>query len=338
MNFFSSDEFLDVVAHVLYPGRPYTVGLCRVNDKHVRTLILRKPREIVTNVPFLDFFEPLELSGSPASNHGLEGVSQSADTIPKAVGTVPLSTGLVTSDQWQRNQEEGAHTEQRLPAPQTRWREFESFEAYRAYVKHKSPFPFNVSKRKQKKLGREVGEVSFCFHDPAPQVLEQCLRWKSAQYQRTGLWDVFASRRHVELFTEFNRRGILTTTTLRAGAQLLGVHVGMIHEERFYSWLPAYDPAFEKYSPGTLLFDYMLEQSFQRGHQVFDFLIGGESYKWNYATHAHVVEHYGNPPLARRLYQPVRDAIVDRLRGDNPLYRGLQLLKRRYTEFRYRQH
>jgi hypothetical protein len=337
MNFFSSDEFLDVVAQVLYPDRPYTVGICRVKDKHIRTLILKNPVKIVTNVPFLDFFEPIELAADDGDD-GSRRVSQSADTAPKTAATAPLSTGLVTSDQWQREQSEGHASEQRLPAPQTRWRGFESFEAYRAYVKRKSPFPFNVSKRKQKKLGREIGEVSFCFHDPAPDVLEQCIRWKSAQYLRTGLWDLFASRRHVELFTEFNRRGILTTTTLRAGAQLLGVHVGMIHDDRFYSWLPSYDPAFEKYSPGTLLFDYMLEQSFQRGHQVFDFLIGGESYKWNYATHAHVVEHYGDPPLAKRLYQPVRDAIVERLRGDNPFYKALQLLKRRYTEFRYRQH
>ncbi len=334
MNFFSSDEFLNVVARVLYPERPYAIGTCQVKDKYIRTLILKNPVKIVTNVPFLDFFEPIE----PAAQGGSRSVSQSTDTVLEASGTVPLSTAFVTSEQWQRQQAEAPEADQRLPAPQTRWREFESFDAYRAFVKGKSPFPFNVSKRKQKKLGKEIGPVSFCFHDPEPSVLEQCIRWKSAQYLRTGLWDVFASRRHVELFTEFNRRGILTTTSLRAGDQLLGVHVGMIHEGRFYSWLPSYDPAFEKYSPGTLLFDYMLEQSFQRGHQVFDFLIGGEAYKWNYATHAHVVEQYGDPPLARRLYQPVRDAIVQRLRGDNPVYRTLQLLKRRYTEFRYRQH
>jgi hypothetical protein len=239
---------------------------------------------------------------------------------------------LVTTDQWQQREPD----ESRMPAPQVQWDKFADWEDYCAHVKKKSPFPFNVSKRKLRKLERDIGPVSFNFHDPDPAALGQCIAWKSAQYARTGLWDLFASERNVELFAELNRRGLLTTTTLRAGNSLLGVHVGVVHQRRFYSWLPAYDPKAGKYSPGTLLFDYLLEASFKAEHAIFDFLIGDESYKWDYATHAHLIQQYGTPSFTKRLYQPLRNALVDRLRGDNRLYRTLQLVKRKALERRLR--
>lgn len=318
MNFFSSDAYLQVVAEVFFPGRPYHIGIARAKDRCFRTLLLEKPKEVMRQVPFLDFFE------SPAA--------PAEEPVAIAKGLVPMSTRFVTAEQWH---EQGLE-EHYSPAPQVQWRQFDDWKAFLAFVKARSPFPFNVSKRKLRKLGRELGEVSFRFHDPAPEVLAQCMRWKSDQYLRTGLWDLFASKRNVELFEELNRRQLLTTTTLRADTTLLGAHIGVLHEGRFYSWVPAYDPDCNKYSPGTLLFDYLLEESYQQKHEVFDFLIGNEPYKWNYATHAHVVESYGTPGLRQRIYQPLRDAVVDRLRGDNAVYRTLQTLKKRALEYRLR--
>lgn len=318
MNFFSSQEFLSVIADVFYPGREYEIGLAEAGGRRFRTLILKRPNEVVGQVPFLDFFEEIaDFESAPAK---------------RAKGLVPVSTRFVSADTWR----DEALSEHFTPAPQVRWDQFESFDAFRAYVKTRSPFPFSVSKRKLRKLGREMGDVAFRFHDPNPEVLEQCMRWKSAQYQRTGLWDLFASQKNAKLFRELNRRGLLTTTTLSAGGSLVGVHVGVVHEARFYSWLPAYEPQLHQYSPGTLLFDYMLEESFKRQHRVFDFLIGDESYKWNYATDAHVIAPCGVPRLAQRIYQPVRDAVVERLRGDNRVYKTLQALKRRAQEYRLR--
>jgi hypothetical protein len=318
MNFFSSPEFLTVVADVFYPGRPYEIDVAEAAGRRFRSLILKRPTEVVGQVPFLDFFE--------------EVTESVAEPVQRAKGLVPMSTRFVSAGTWR---EEGL-SETFLPAPQVCWNKFQDFNGFRAYVKTQSPFPFSVSKRKIRKLGREVGDVVFTFHDPSPEVLEQCMRWKSAQYQRTGLWDLFASQKNVSLFRALNERKLLTTTTLAAGDSLLGVHVGVVHDDRFYSWLPGYDPEAHKYSPGTLLFDYLLEESFKREHRVFDFLIGDEPYKWNYATDAHVIAPCGVPPLAQRIYQPVRDAIVDRLRGDNRVYKALQALKRRALEYRLR--
>ena len=326
MNFFSSPEFLTVVAQVFYPGRAYDIGLASVGPKCFQTLILKGPSQAVARVPFLDFFEEIAET-NPGGATAVKGL-------------VPLSTGVVTSSSWleQRasdSETPGAH-QQIVPAPHVQWRIFPTFESFRAHVRARSPFPFNVSKRKIRKLEREFGGVTFAFHDPDAAVLERCLAWKSEQYRRTGLWDLFASERNRALFHELNRRGLLTTTALRAGDSLLGVHLGVLHQGRFYSWLPSYDPDFHKFSPGTLLFDYLLEQSYQRKHEIFDFLIGDEAYKWNYATHAHKVLECGTPSLSQRVYEPLREAVVARLRGDNRIYKTLQALKRRALEYRLR--
>jgi len=52
---------------------------------------------------------------------------------------------------------------------------------------------------------------------------------------------------------------------------------------RGYYYLGGFDPAFARYSVGTVLTAYAIQQSISRGHTVFDFLRGAEPYKyrWN---------------------------------------------------------
>jgi CelD/BcsL family acetyltransferase involved in cellulose biosynthesis len=45
----------------------------------------------------------------------------------------------------------------------------------------------------------------------------------------------------------------------------------------------------------------MLEESHRLGHTQFDFSIGGEEYKWVYATHARLLGPLGRPPLKTRV-------------------------------------
>jgi CelD/BcsL family acetyltransferase involved in cellulose biosynthesis len=52
---------------------------------------------------------------------------------------------------------------------------------------------------------------------------------------------------------------------------------------RGYYYLGGFDPDYSRYSVGTVLTAYSIQQSIARGHQVFDFLRGSEPYKtrWN---------------------------------------------------------
>ena len=71
------------------------------------------------------------------------------------------------------------------------------------------------------------------------------------------------------------RRGLLAVFTLSAGQTLLSIHIEAVEDNRLYWWVPAYDPELAQYSPGRLLLENLLADSFARGHAEFDFLVGG---------------------------------------------------------------
>ncbi|MCZ9338493.1 GNAT family N-acetyltransferase, partial [Streptomyces sp. TRM76130] len=47
---------------------------------------------------------------------------------------------------------------------------------------------------KERRLGRQVGDVRFVFDERDPAALRTLMAWKSAQYRRTGRRDRFAQR------------------------------------------------------------------------------------------------------------------------------------------------
>ena len=100
-------------------------------------------------------------------------------------------------------------------------------------------------------------------------------------------------------------------------------------EGRLYSWLPAHDPRHASLGPGRILLKWLMAESRARGHREFDFLIGGEEYKWQFATHARVVGPIGTPPLALRARQLARTTVRSALQRSPPVWRWLQGMRRR---------
>ena len=69
-------------------------------------------------------------------------------------------------------------------------------------------------------------------------------------------------------------------SALEAGGRMLAVHLGFADAERFYHYVPAYDPEFQADSPGQLLIYELVRQAVEGGTQVFDMLRGDYAYKW----------------------------------------------------------
>jgi CelD/BcsL family acetyltransferase involved in cellulose biosynthesis len=65
--------------------------------------------------------------------------------------------------------------------------------------------------------------------------------------------------------------------------QLIGVTVNFLDESTFYYWLWGFDSRFEDLRPGHTLIAYGIRWSIETGRRYFDFMIGGESYKYDYA-------------------------------------------------------
>jgi CelD/BcsL family acetyltransferase involved in cellulose biosynthesis len=137
--------------------------------------------------------------------------------------------------------------------------------------------------RKLRKLERESQSVTFEWHAQDTAAFRQLLRWKSAQYIRTGAPDLFRQRWIVALLERIRAtqephfRGVLSV--LRVDGRLLAVHLGMQAGNTLHSWFPAYDPEQSRCSPGQILLIKLAQEAAARGVTRIDLGKGSEDYK-----------------------------------------------------------
>jgi CelD/BcsL family acetyltransferase involved in cellulose biosynthesis len=170
--------------------------------------------------------------------------------------------------------------------------------------------------RKRRKLEREIPDLAFTWHTADPVRFEELLAWKSAQYRRTGVADLFQNRWAVELLSRLRDcqtaelRGVMSV--LSSGQQPLAMHFGMQSGSTLHFWFPAYGPAGSRWSPGQILLLYLAEQAASHGVTQIDLGKGPEDYKRMFANHAielaeGFVDRRPLAPALRRTYAATRD-------------------------------
>jgi CelD/BcsL family acetyltransferase involved in cellulose biosynthesis len=135
----------------------------------------------------------------------------------------------------------------------------------------------------RRKLEREHGAVRIETQAADPALLEQLRHWKSAQYVASGKTDIFSlswvvpvlERIHATRGADF--AGMLSV--LFAGDRPLAAHMGLRSRTVWHYWLPAYDPAYARYSPGILLLLGMAASASALGLRVIDLGNGSQFYK-----------------------------------------------------------
>jgi CelD/BcsL family acetyltransferase involved in cellulose biosynthesis len=324
-NVFSSPAYLACVADAFYPGRAYEVADFGVEGRTYRLLRVESgrwplPPEVVPKAPFMDFLEPTDSAKSTAR--------RSLRYLPK------VSLGRVTSAEW--HAKPAAEKAGLLSSPLIDFTLFPTWDAFVQFSRATAHPGFRSQRaRQQKKLHEKHGLV-FRWHDDDRAALETITRWKSAQYEESGFIDLFQSGALLKHFQLLLERGQLTLTTMRLGGTLVAGHAGMVHEGRFYYWLPAYDKDWVKEGIGSMLTEWMIRESYERKLTEFDFLIGNEAYKWGYATHTRMIGPLGDEPLTLRVWRPVRARLMEEVRKHDHVYKELQALKRRVEQFRLR--
>ncbi|MFD7503290.1 GNAT family N-acetyltransferase [Streptomyces sp. NPDC059850] len=157
------------------------------------------------------------------------------------------------------------------------------YEAYLAQLRSRSPKFIRSTLAKERKLGREVGEVSYVHDERDPAVLRTLMGWKSAQYRRTGRSDRFAHPWIIRLLRQlFHTRGDSFAgmlSVLYAGGRPVAAHFGLRSERVLTCWFPAYDTDFAKYSPGLVLHLRMAEGAAAQGVDYLDLGRGEKQYK-----------------------------------------------------------
>ncbi len=84
--------------------------------------------------------------------------------------------------------------------------------------------------------------------------------------------------------------GMLRLYRLRIGGAVRAVYYGFVANGTAYAYLGGFDPAEPRLSPGLLIIGHAIEQAVGEGARRFDFLRGGEAYKyaWGAADRAKV--------------------------------------------------
>ena len=321
-NLFSTEGYLTTVADVYYSGLPRAIRIYRVEGCLFRLLEVRG-RPIISP-PFMDFVEPVLADSS-------KGI-RSLRYLPRAALAMTCAEGG-----WQPTRIEAVYA-----SPLIDWSLFDCWPAFERMVKARIGNLLPDSRRKRRKAERDLGALRFVYDDPREEPFEACITWKSAQWRRTGSVDLFAAEpRHVQLFRELRRRGLLVVSTLSAGEKLLSVHIGAVADNRLYWWVPAYDAHLARYSPGRLLLQDLLAESFARNHARFEFLLGDEEYKWRYATHTLEVGPLGKPSLnlflryeARTLIRTVLERRPRVLGAARAVCRGTSKVRNALTGYR----
>jgi CelD/BcsL family acetyltransferase involved in cellulose biosynthesis len=170
--------------------------------------------------------------------------------------------------------------------------------------------------KKERRVGRDVGEVRFVFDERDPRALRTLMQWKSAQYRRTGRMDRFSRPWIVDLVDHLSRvreehfTGVLSV--LYAGDRPVAAHFGPRSSTVLAAWFTAYDPEFRYYSPGLIMHLRLAEAAARHGVTLVDLGRGDKEYKdWLKTRELRVGEGFAARPhpvaTAHRLWRrPVR--------------------------------
>ena len=162
------------------------------------------------------------------------------------------------------------------------------FDAYRARKRADGSKQIEQAERKARKLQRDCGSIRFEFHTGRREATEALFSWKSSQYQRTGTFDVFSLSWVRRLLHELGKHDSAEFAAIMSALyvrdQIIAVHFGIRSRNVLASWFPAYDPAYQRFSPGLILLTHVLKALPEAGISRVDFGRGDERYKQSFLT------------------------------------------------------
>lgn len=149
--------------------------------------------------------------------------------------------------------------------------------------------------KKSRRAERELGAPVFTAFSRSRTDFDQLMAWKRRQLLATGQTDIFEKRWVNRLLEElFESRdpefgGVLYT--LHYDGRLAAAHFHLRGRRTIHGWLIAHDPAFEKHSPGLLLFQHILKWMDDTPYSRLDLGAGDYRFKRELSNSALSVAH-----------------------------------------------
>jgi CelD/BcsL family acetyltransferase involved in cellulose biosynthesis len=145
--------------------------------------------------------------------------------------------------------------------------------------------------RRLESLGYQVKKCQ--TDDEIAEFMDRFFEYKTGQYKRKGSANPLRNRLvkefYIRVSKQFQRTNILDCSYLEADGAMRAVHFGFIYGGKFYSYLAAFDNQYHPYGVGRILQLHLLKRTFEEGLQEFDFLVGGETYKFDWTPSARML-------------------------------------------------
>jgi CelD/BcsL family acetyltransferase involved in cellulose biosynthesis len=144
-------------------------------------------------------------------------------------------------------------------------------------------------RRRTRKSDEQIGPSQYDFRSQNPDLLKTLIKWKKAQYERSGFYNIFESDWTSSLLNNLWERPIsaslrLDLHALYIGDRLAAIDTGLTDGPTYHSWIVAYDPTLSIYSPGARLLNGILNESDRLGYERLDLGVGIDAFKRHYAT------------------------------------------------------
>ena len=139
---------------------------------------------------------------------------------------------------------------------------------------------------RRKKLA-ETGELRLVTPtDPTKlqSTLETLFDQKSRAFARMGVTNLFARPGHSEFFLALAKSPLVHISCLKIGPErIAAANLALAHRDRYYQILMSYDDGLAQYAPGTIHLHELMRDRIECGYKIFDFTIGDERYKLDWA-------------------------------------------------------
>ncbi|MGH3257801.1 MAG: GNAT family N-acetyltransferase [Streptosporangiaceae bacterium] len=165
---------------------------------------------------------------------------------------------------------------------------------------------YKNARKKQRSLERQAGPVRLAWGTPDQAHFDQLVDWKRGKYGGARrLFSDPAALRIIEALATAaadDCRGILSV--MFAGERPIANVLGLAGPAGLSAWFSSYDPDWQQFSPGTIMWYLLAEQAAATGFTRIDFGGGQDGYKFSLANTSYPVA--GGAVWANRVERAAR--------------------------------